>query len=143
MNVYTRATAALPASFLDILEKRMPFPIKALQVDGGSEFASQFETECQRRGILLFVLPPHSPELNGHVERAHRTHTEEFYEVYNGEFDMPSLREALERWESTYNHVRPSQALNWKSLAEYLIQRNPELAYIKTKILALSKLSHM
>ena len=99
MNVYTRATAAQAASFLDILEERMPFPIKALQVDGGSEFASQFETECQRRGILLFVLPPHSPELNGHVERAHRTHTEEFYEVYDGELDIPSLREALERWE--------------------------------------------
>jgi putative transposase len=143
MNVYTRATAAQAASFLDILGERMPFPIKALQVDGGSEFASQFETECQRRGILLFVLPPHSPKLNGHVERAHRTHTEEFYEVYDGEFDIPSLREALERWEWTYNHVRPSQALNWKSPAEYLIERHPELASIKTNILALSKLSNM
>jgi len=128
MNVYARATAAQAASFLDILEERMPFPIKALQVDGGSEFASQFETECQRRGILLFVLPPHSPELNGHVERAHRTHAEEFYEVYDGELDIPSLREALERWEWTYNHVRASQALNWKSPAEYLIACHPQLA---------------
>lgn len=130
MDVYTRATASLAARFLDILQQKMPFPLKALQVDGGSEFASQFEAECQRRGILLFVLPPRSPELNGHVERAHRTHTEEFYEVYDGDFDIPSLREALERWEWTYNHVRPHQALNWRTPAEYLIECHPELASI-------------
>jgi hypothetical protein len=29
------------------------------------------------QGSHLFVLPPRSPKLNGHVERAHRTHTEE------------------------------------------------------------------
>jgi len=58
----------------------MPFPIRAIQVDGGSEFQDVFEEECQRRGIKLFVLPPRSPKLNGHVERAQRTHTEEFYE---------------------------------------------------------------
>jgi len=143
MNVYIRATAAQPASFLDILEQRMPFPIKALQADGGSEFASQFETQCQGRGILLFVLPPHSPKLNADIERAHRTYTEEFYEVYDEEFDISSLREALERWEWTYNHVRRSQALNWKSTAEYLIERHPELASIKTRILAPPKLFNM
>jgi len=27
----------------------------------------------------LFVLPPRSPRLNGHVERTGRTHKEEFY----------------------------------------------------------------
>jgi hypothetical protein len=32
------------------------------------------------RGLKLFVLPPRSPQLNGAVERAQRTHTEEFYE---------------------------------------------------------------
>ncbi|MFH2104366.1 MAG: hypothetical protein ABIJ39_13535 [Chloroflexota bacterium] len=38
--------------------------------------------DCWQRHIQLFVLPPHSPKLNGYVERAHRTHQEEFYEVY-------------------------------------------------------------
>jgi len=36
----------------------MPFPVRALQVDGGSEFEAIFEEECQKRGIKLFVLPP-------------------------------------------------------------------------------------
>jgi hypothetical protein len=59
----------------------VPFPIRALQVDGGSEFHAAFETECQRRSLRLFVLPPRSPKHNGAVERAQRTHTEEFYEI--------------------------------------------------------------
>ena len=50
--------------------------------DGGSEFQAVFEEACQARGIRLFVLPPRSPKLNGCVERAQRTHTEEFYECH-------------------------------------------------------------
>jgi len=69
------------AQFLDTLEVRTPFPIRALQVDGGSEFYADFEAECQRRKIRLFVLPPKSPKLNGAVERANRTHTESIEEL--------------------------------------------------------------
>ena len=78
MEVYLHATATTAAHFLDELQERMPFKVKAIQVDGGSEFEALFEEECQERGIKLFVLPPRSPKLNGGVERAHRTHTEEF-----------------------------------------------------------------
>jgi putative transposase len=81
MNVHRQATAATAAHFLDALNERMPFPVKAIQVDGGSEFEALFEEECQKRGIRLFILPPRSPKLNGGVERAHRTHTEQFYEI--------------------------------------------------------------
>ena len=72
--------------------------MKAVQVDGGSEFMAAFETACQQRGIHLFVLPPRSPKLNGCVERANRTHTEEFYELYDGDLDLPTLRTALLAW---------------------------------------------
>jgi len=78
LEAHTRATSNTASVFIDAILKRMPFPIKAIQVDGGSEFQDTFERECQRRGIRLFVLPPRSPKLNGHVERAQRTHTEEF-----------------------------------------------------------------
>ena len=75
LEVHTRATARAAAAFLDAIQARMPFPVRAIQVDGGSEFQAQFEEECQRRQIRLFVLPPRSPKLNGSVERAQRTHT--------------------------------------------------------------------
>ena len=100
----------------------MPFSIGAIQVDGGAEFEAEFEQELERRGIRLFILPPRSPELNGYVERAHRTHTEEFYEVTESSFELAELREALRRWEEIYNTIRPHQALGYLRPLEFLKQ---------------------
>ena len=61
-----------------------------------------FERECQQRGIKLFVLPSRSPKLNGHVERAQRTHTEEFYEVTEASFEIRELNQALLEWEKVH-----------------------------------------
>ena len=110
-GVYNRATATTAAHFLDVLEKRMPFPVKAIQVDGGSEYEAIFEETCRRRWLRLFVLLPRLPKLNDGVERAHRTHTEEFYEVTGSSFDIAELGNELLEWERIYNTVRPHQAL--------------------------------
>ena len=122
IEVYGRATAVTATRFLDAVLARMPFPVKAIQVDGGSEFQAVFEEACQRRGIRLFVLPPRSPKLNGHVERAHRTHTEEFYEVYDGDLDLTTLNHALRDWEHVYNAVRPHQSLKYLTPKQFLLQ---------------------
>lgn len=127
LEVHTRATATLAQGFLDTISERMPFGVRALQVDGGSEFQAVFEEACRRQGIRLFVLPPRSPKLNGHVERAHRTHLEEFYEVYDGELEINLLNQALKRWERVYNHLRPHQALDNRTPQEYLTQCHPEM----------------
>src|SRR5207245_9729730 len=111
IHAHPRATAAPPPQFLDTLQHRMPFPIRALQVDGGSEFAAEFEQACQQRGLHLFVLPPRSPKLNGSVERAQRTHTEEFYQVNPCSLEMNRLNRELRQWEKIYNTVRPHQSL--------------------------------
>ena len=120
VDVYSRATAIIATRLLDELEQRIPFTIRSIQVDGGSEFEAIFEEECQRRNIRLFVLPPHSPKLNGCVERAHRTHTEEFYEVTDSSFDLPELRIELLEWERAYNTVRPHQALDYLTPLRFL-----------------------
>jgi transposase-like protein len=61
VEVHSRATSLAAARFLDTLLERFPFPVKALQVDGGSEFAAEFEEACQQKELPLFVLPPKSP----------------------------------------------------------------------------------
>ncbi len=71
-------------------------------------------------GIRLFVLPPRSPKLNGQLERAQRTHTEEFYEVYDGDLDMGPLNQALPNWEEVYNTVRPHQSLGYLTPLQFL-----------------------
>lgn len=130
VEAYGRATARTAASFLRTMLQRMPFEVRAIQVDGGSEFQADFEKLCEEMGLRLFVLPPRSPELNGHVERAQRTHTEEFYEVYLGDTDLKTLNPALLDWERVYNRIRPHQALDWKTPAEYLTECHPEMAQL-------------
>ena len=112
--------------FLDSLQQRMPFPIRAVQVDGGSEFAAEFEQACQQRGLRLFVLPPRSPKLNGAVERAQRTHTEEFYQVTDCSLEMAALNRELREWEKTYNTVRPHQSLGYLTPLQFLQQWHSE-----------------
>jgi transposase InsO family protein len=118
----SRATAHSARRFLDVLQERTPFPVRAIQVDGGSEFQAAFEADCQRRGIPLFVLPPKSPKLNGHVERAHRTHTEEFYEVIDLPDTVAELNRLLQDWERVYNTIRPHQSLGYLTPLAFLRQ---------------------
>ena len=119
-EVHQRATATAATMFLDTLLARMPFPVRALQVDGGSEFAAGFEQACQQRQLRLFVLPPRSPKLNGAVERAQRTHTEEFYEVTPCSWQVAPLNQELRDWERIYNTVRPHQALGYQTPQQFL-----------------------
>jgi putative transposase len=120
LMVASQATAHSATRFLDVLLERMPFSIQGIQVDGGSEFQATFEQACQQRGIRLFVLPPRSPKLNGHVERAHRTHAEEFYEVADLSWSVAELNRQALAWERVYNTVRPHQALGYKTPQQFL-----------------------
>ena len=120
VEAHTRATSYTASGFIDTLTARMPFPVKAIQVDGGSEFQDAFESECQKRGIRLFVLPPRSPKLNGYVERAQRTHREEFYEITDTDFDILELNKSLREWEFVYNTIRPHQSLGYLTPKEFL-----------------------
>jgi transposase InsO family protein len=115
---------------------RFPFEVKGLQIDGGSEYKGDFEPACQELGLKLFVLPPRSPKLNGRVERSHRTHQEEYYEVTDAEPEIASLRQELAQWEKVYNEVRPHQALGYLTPKEFLEQNGlyqPKII-IQTKI---------
>ncbi len=121
LDVHWRATARAAADFLAVLQERMPFPVKAIQVDGGSEFKAEFEAACRAAGLQLFVLPPRSPKLNGRVERAQRTHKEEFYQMLDPPDNITELRAALREHEQRYNTYRPHQALGQKTPQEWLL----------------------
>ena len=120
VGVRATASAGTARSFLDDLIARMPVPVQAIQVDGGSEFMASFETACQDRGIALYVLPPRSPKLNGRVERLNGTSRREFWECYDGDLDLPTLQLALQAWEATYNTIRPHQALGYETPQDFL-----------------------
>jgi putative transposase len=121
LAVYGRATAITATSFLEELLARAPFPVRAIQVDGGSEFKAEFEAACQAKGLHLFVLPPRSPKLNGRVERAQRTHKEEFYQLLDPPDSLAEMRAQLLKQEQRYNTYRPHQALGYLTPQEWLL----------------------
>ena len=118
-RAFRRQTSFAAARFLEYLETKFPFKIKAIQIDGGSEFKKDFEEAIQERQIQLFVIPPRSPKLNSYVERANRMYREEFYEVETIGHTMEEHYRQLERWQYTSNYVRPHQALDYLTPAEY------------------------
>jgi len=119
-TIASNATALLASRALDDLIARSPFAIKALQVDGGSEFMAEFEDACKEKGILLFCLPPRSAKLNGRVERANRTYREEFYNCSDATPTVAGFKADLLAWEHTYNHIRPHHSLGLRTPAEFL-----------------------
>ncbi len=120
LDIRSSASAKTATEFIEQILERMPFTVKAIQVDNGSEYMAEFEETCQAREIRLFVLPPRSPKLNGHVERAQRTHTEEHWELSSCDTEVEPMRQDLRRWEKVYNTIRPHQALAYLTPLEYV-----------------------
>ena len=126
-QAWRRATAHNAKRFLDKLQADMPFPIEAIQVDGGSEFKADFETECQRRGIDLFELPPRSPKLNGHVERNNGAWRYEFYATWGlPNDDLDHINRWIDAFADKFNTFRPHQALGGHTPVEYLAKHPAE-----------------
>jgi putative transposase len=119
-KAFNRATAASAKSFLDTVIQRMPFPVKGIQVDGGSEFMADFEKACEDRKLDLYVLPPRSPKLNGAVERCNGAWRYEFYAIYELPRQLERLNPLIEAFEHRYNHHRPHQALDGLTPAQHL-----------------------
>ena len=70
----------------------MPFRIRALQVDGGSEFKAAFEQACKAaRGAAVRPAPALASSSMGGSSGPTRTHTEEFYEVTDADLAVGPL----------------------------------------------------
>ena len=59
-------------------------------------------------------IEPRNSELNGKVERSHRSDKEEFYQLltYTGDVD---LNKKLLEWENFFNFTRPHCAFNGRT----------------------------
>ena len=118
-QAYSRATSSVAKQFLEFVQTKLPFEIKSIQVDGGSEFMKEFELVCKDLGIPLYVLPPKSPEYNGNVERANGAAKFEFYAFYTGLLNLSTLRKNLQQYVEKYNTYRPHQALQYQTPLQY------------------------
>jgi transposase InsO family protein len=117
-----KITSTAASRVIEALFDRLPVPPVAIQVDGGSEFMAVFEKSCQARGIRLYVLPPHSPKLNGVVERMNRTSREEIYDLgLHALMTIEEHTQLLKEQDYIYNYIRPHEALGMLTPNEYYV----------------------
>lgn len=119
LRLYRRQNQHSSLAFLRELTAALPFPVRKIQVDNGTEFPLAFALSCQDLGVRVRYIRPRRPQQNGKVERSHRIDGEEFWARYNGH-DFEAAAEALAVWEYRYNHERFSMALRGRTPMEKL-----------------------
>jgi transposase InsO family protein len=122
LKVYKRHTQKNAIRFLDNVIEKFPFRIHTVRTDRGHEFQAQFHWHLADQGIRHVYIKPRTPQLNGKVERSHRTDKQEFYQLltYKGDVD---LQKKLAEWENFYNFQRPHGAFQGKAPYEALRER--------------------
>ncbi len=119
LKIYERHTQANAIKFFDHVMATFPFRIREIRTDNGHEFQAKFHWHVEDQGIRHAYIKPSSPQLNGKVERSHRSDEQEFYQLlsYKGDVDLEAK---LQEWERFYNLARPHGAHNGKTPYEAL-----------------------
>ena len=117
LKVYEKHNQACAIDFADHVIEKFPFRIKEIRTDNGHEFQAKFHWHVEDLGIRHAYIKRATPQLNGKVERSHRSDEQEFYKLlsYKGDVD---LEPKLDEWERFYNFHRPHGAFNGKTLYE-------------------------
>ena len=105
--------------FIDYVIEKFPFRIHTIRTDRGHEFQAQFHWHVEDKGMRHVYIKARSPQLNGKVERSHRTDKEEFYQLLTYTDDV-DLNKKLAAWERFYNLDRPHGAFKGKTPYEAL-----------------------
>ncbi|MBH2006615.1 MAG: transposase [Myxococcaceae bacterium] len=81
---------------------------------------SEFEEECEKRGILLAVLAPKSPKLNGYFERLNGTWHSDFCDLFDLPTSLQELRPMLNDFTDSYNWDRPHDGIGLQTPQHFL-----------------------
>jgi len=122
LRIYDHNTVKSAADFVNKVRNVLPFAVKQVQTDNGTEFGEQFTWHLADLGIDHRKTRIRSPEENGKVERSHRTDEEEFYRPRQFVSIHHCMR-LLSQWEKEYNEKRPHMALKGKTPKQYLAEK--------------------
>ena len=106
LKIYPRHTQANAIDFIDYVVDRFSFRIHTIRTDRGHEFQSLFHWHVEDSGMNHVYVKPRTPQLNGKVERSHKTDEDEFYQLLTYTDDV-DLNQKLQAWEQFYNFHRP------------------------------------
>jgi len=122
LKIYERHNQKNACDFVDYVIDKFPFRIQMIRTDRGHEFQAKFHWHVEDKGIRHVYIKPRSPQLNGKVERSHRSDQEEFYQLLNYVDDV-DLNKKLIEWENFYNFSRPHGAFSGRTPYEILRER--------------------
>lgn len=119
LKIYDKHTQANAIDFIDHIIEKFPFRIREVRTDNGHEFQAKFHWHVEDKGIRHAYIKRGTPQLNGKVERSHRSDQQEFYQLlsYKGDVDLEAK---LDEWERFYNFARPHGAHNGQTPYEAL-----------------------
>jgi transposase InsO family protein len=118
-KIHSRHNQQCAIAFIDYALEKFPFRVHTIRTDRGHEFQAQFHWHVEDKGIRHSYIKPMTPQLNGKVERSHRTDQEEFYQLLTYKDDV-DLERKLAAWEKFYNYDRLHGAFNGRSPYEVL-----------------------
>lgn len=81
LKTYDRHTQANAIAFVDHVIETFPFRIREIRTDNGQEFRARLHWHVEDRSIRHAYIKPSSPQLNGKVERWHRSNEQEFHQL--------------------------------------------------------------
>lgn len=115
------------------------FKIDCVQTDNGIEFTFDYTAQltakhkepkehpldryCEAVKIRHKLIPPGEKELQGKVERSHRTDDEEFYRRIKKRVNLFDLRKKGKRWLMFYNFKRRHSGIGKKRPGEFAVER--------------------
>ncbi len=90
LQIYRKHNQQCAIRFIDYLVEKFPFRINTIRTDRGHKFQAKFHWHVEDQGMKHVYIKPRSPQLNGKVERSHRTDQEEFYQLltYTDDVDL-------------------------------------------------------
>jgi transposase InsO family protein len=123
-GTYANHSSSSAKDFLEKLIEVVPFQIREIQTDNGSEFAHHFHDACLVLKIHHYHTYPRCPKMNGTVERFNRTLSEDFirHHLLLLRDDILQFNEALMDWLIWYNTKRPHQSLGMLSPLQYYVR---------------------
>jgi transposase InsO family protein len=119
LQIYPEHTQQRAIQFMDYVVERFPFRISTIRTDRGHEFQALFHWHVEDQGMCDVYIKPQTPQLNGKVERSHRTDQIEFYQLLTYTDDV-DLNAKLKAWENFYNYDRPHLSLDGKTPYEVM-----------------------
>jgi len=119
LQIHPEHNQARAIQFMNYVIEKFLFRISTIRTDRGHEFQARFHWHVEDQGMRHVYIKPQTLQLNGKVERSHRTDQTEFYQLLTYTDDM-DLNAKLKAWEDFYNYDRPHLSLEGKTPYEVM-----------------------